>query len=93
MKSSFLQPDFDTNQALIPMLKWGKLLINKKVHSLVLLAETNKEGIEYWAFDLEHNADGMNTEMKIVRSKKYILLITEKKVGMQEVVVEMPQSD
>jgi hypothetical protein len=75
MKSSFNQEDFDINQALIPMLKWEKLLQHKKVHSLVLLAQTNNRGIEYWAYDLEHNKKGLSNEMNIVKSKKYILEI------------------
>lgn len=75
MKSSFKQEDFDINQALIPMLKWEKLLKNKKVHSLVLLAQTNNLGIEYRAYDLEHNKQGLSNEMRITKSKKYIIEI------------------
>ncbi|MEI6490684.1 MAG: hypothetical protein WCO16_02885 [bacterium] len=75
MKSSFKQKDFDVNQALIPMLKWENLLKNKKVHSLVLLAETNKNGIEYWAYDFVHDRSESNIGMKIAKSKKYILEI------------------
>ena len=75
MKSSFKQKDFNINQALIPMLKWKKLLKNKKVYSLVLLAETNSQGIEYWAYDLVHNNQSLSNEMNISKSKKYILEI------------------
>ena len=70
MKSSFKQKVFDINQALIPMLKWQKLLKHKQVKSLVLLAETKKDYIEYWAFDLVENK---KTKMKVAKSKKYIL--------------------
>lgn len=70
MKSTFKQSAFDTNQALIPMLKWKRLLKSKKVNSLVLLAETTKAGIEYWAFDL---LEDKKTKMKISKSKKYII--------------------
>jgi hypothetical protein len=70
MKSRFKQEAFDTNQALIPLLKWKKLLKNKKVNALVLLAETRKSNMEYWAFDLVENS---KTKMKINRSKKYII--------------------
>lgn len=73
MKSSFKQKDFDVNQALFPMLKWEKLLINKKVKSLVLLAETNKRGIEYWAYDLIHDNSESGIGMKVTKSRKYIL--------------------
>ena len=73
MKSSFTQNDFDINQALLPMLKWEKLLKNKKVYSLVLLAETNKSGIEYWAYDFIHDISESNIGMKISKSKKYVL--------------------
>ncbi|MFH1188986.1 MAG: hypothetical protein V1652_04055 [bacterium] len=75
MKSSFIQNDFDINQALLPMLKWEKLLKNKKVYSLVLLSETNKTGIEYWAYDFIHDISESNIGMRISRSKKYILEI------------------
>lgn len=75
MKSSFKQSGFDINQALIPMLKWKGLLKDKKVYSLVLLAETNSFGIEYWAYDLSHNIKALNNEMKITKNKKYILEI------------------
>jgi len=75
MKSSFGQRNFDTNQALIPMLKWMKALKNKKVYSLVMLAETNKEGIEYWAYDLVHDDSRSSVGMKISKSRKYILHI------------------
>lgn len=75
MKSSFKQKDFNINQALIPMLKWEKLLKNKKVYSLVLLAETNSQGIEYWAYDLVHDSYSLSNEMNISKSKKYILEI------------------
>lgn len=72
MKSSFNQQAFDINQALIPMLKWRKLLKNKKVNSLVLLAETKENGIEYWAYDL---IEDEKNKMTINKSKKYILKI------------------
>ena len=75
MKSSFTQNDFDINQALLPMLKWEKLLKNKKVYSLVMLAETNKNGIEYWAYDFVHDVSQSSIGMKIAKSKKYILEI------------------
>lgn len=75
MKSSFNQKDFDVNQALLPMLKWEKLLMNKKLYSLVMLAETNKNGIEYWAYDFVHDTHESSIGMKIARSKKYILNI------------------
>ncbi len=71
MKSTFKQNAFDINQSLIPMLKWKKLLKNKKVNAMVLLAETNKNGIEYWAFDL---LEDPKVRMKINRSKKYIII-------------------
>jgi len=73
MKSSFNQSHFDVNQALFPMLKWEKLLMNKKVYSLVMLAETNKNGIEYWAYDFVHDISESTIGMKIAKSKKYIL--------------------
>lgn len=72
MKSTFKQHAFDINQALIPMLKWKKLLKNKKVNSLVLLAETTKAGIEYWAFDLLEDKE---VKMRVNKSKKYIINI------------------
>ena len=72
MKSSFKQNAFDSNQALIPLLKWKKLLSNKKVNALVLLAETKNIGIEYWAFDLIEDS---KAKMKINRSKKYIIKV------------------
>jgi len=75
MKSSFKQDGFNVNQALLPMLKWKKLLKSKKVYSLVLLAETNIEGIEYRAYDLVHNERSRSNEMRISRSKKYILRV------------------
>ncbi len=75
MKSSFAQNDFDVNQALLPMIKWEQLLKNKKVYSLVLLAETNKNGIEYWAYDFVHDISQPPLGMKIAKSKKYILEI------------------
>lgn len=73
MKSSFKQTDFDINQALLPMLKWRKLLKDKKVHSLVLFAETNKKGIEYWAYDLVDDSTKSVIGMKISKSKRYII--------------------
>lgn len=75
MKSSFNQKDFDVNQALFPMLKWERLLKNKKVYSLVMLAETNKNGIEYWAYDFVHDTSESSIGMKVAKSKKYILEI------------------
>ena len=75
MKSSFIQNDFDINQALLPMLKWENLLKSKKVNSLVLLAEPHKRGIEYWAYDLVHDVSKSSIGMKIFKSKKYILEI------------------
>lgn len=75
MKSSFNQKNFDVNQALIPMLKWENLLKNKKVHSLVMLAETNKTGIEYWVYNFIHDISKSSIGMKIAKSKKYILEI------------------
>lgn len=75
MKSSFNQKDFDINQALIPLLKWENILKNKKVNSLVMLAETNKTGIEYWAYDFVHDKSESNIGMKIAKSKKYIIEI------------------
>ncbi|OHA51183.1 MAG: hypothetical protein A3A97_02835 [Candidatus Terrybacteria bacterium RIFCSPLOWO2_01_FULL_40_23] len=75
MKSSFKQENFDVNQALFPMLKWENLLKNKKIYSLVLLAETNKGGIAYWAYDFIHDNSESSIGMKIGKSKKYILEI------------------
>jgi len=75
MKSSFSQKNFDINQALLPMLKWENLLQNKKVYSMVLLAETNEKGIEYWAYDFIHDNSQSSIGMKISKSKKYILEI------------------
>lgn len=76
VKSSFNQPDFDVNQALLPMLKWKKTLPNKKVYSMVLLAETNSQGIEYWVYDLQSDS-GSSVGMKITRSKRYLIDIKE----------------
>lgn len=76
MKSSFKQVDFDINQALIPVLKWERLLKNKKVYSMVLLAETNKHGIEYWAYDFTYDKSKSSIGMKISKSKKYIIKIS-----------------
>jgi len=73
IKSTFKKSAFDVNQALIPMLKWKKLLKNKKVNSLVLLAETTKTGIEYWAFDL---LEDKKIKMRIGKSKKYIINVS-----------------
>lgn len=70
VKSSFTQKAFDVNQALIPMLKWKKLLKHKKVNSLVLLAETRRDVIEYWAFDL---IEDEKRKMRIRKRKKYVL--------------------
>ncbi|TAK58597.1 hypothetical protein EPO14_02020 [Patescibacteria group bacterium] len=75
MKSSFTQTKFDVNQALLPMLKWKKLLQNKKVHSLVLLAVTNKIGVEYWAYDLIEDTSESSIGMSVSKSKKYILQV------------------
>ena len=75
MKSSFKQSDFDVNQALIPLLKWEKLLKNKKVYSLVMLAETNINGIEYWAYDLVRDVSKSTIGMKIAKSRGYILKV------------------
>lgn len=75
VKSSFKQDNFDINQALIPMLKWKSLLKNKKVNSMVLLAETNTKGIEYRAYDFVRADSELSTGMRIARSKKYILEI------------------
>ncbi len=75
MKSSFTQKEFDVNQALLPMLKWKTLLKNKKVYSLVLLAQTNKIGIEYWAYNFIRDNSESSIGMKISKSKKYILEI------------------
>jgi len=73
MKSSFKQDHFDINQALIPMLKWKQLLKNKRVYSLVLLAEINSKGIEYWMYDLDHVKTKLGNSMRIVKSKKYMI--------------------
>lgn len=73
MKSSHKQKDFDVNQALLPMLKWEKLLKDKKVYSLVMLAETNETGIVYWAYDFVHDTTESSIGMKISKSRKYIL--------------------
>ena len=73
MKSSFRQKNFDLNQALIPMLKWMRILKNKKVYSMVMLAETNQKGIEYWAYDLIRDDSESSVGMKISKSKKYII--------------------
>jgi len=75
MKSSFKQENFNINQALLPMLKWENLLKNKKVYSLVLLAETNKNGIEYWAYDLVHDKKSLGNAMQIMKSRKYMVEI------------------
>jgi hypothetical protein len=72
MKSSFKQKAFDINQALIPMLKWQKLLKHKKVKSMVLLAETRENSIEYWAFDLVVDK---KKKMRIEKSKRYIVYV------------------
>jgi hypothetical protein len=75
MKSSFRQNDFDINQALIPLLKWKNLLKNKKVYSLVMLAQTNNDGIEYWTYDFISDNSRSSVGMTISKSKKYILRI------------------
>lgn len=75
MKSSFKQKDFDINQALIPLLKWENILKDKKAYSLVMLAETNKIGIEYWAYDFVRDGSKLSIGMKIAKSKKYIIEI------------------
>lgn len=73
MKSKFSQPAFDTNQALIPLLKWKNILKNKNVYSLVLLAETNSKGIEYWAYDISLGKS--DVEGVVSKSKKYFIEI------------------
>lgn len=88
MKSSFEQSDFNVKQALFPMLKWKKLLANKKVYSMVLLAETTevrpeqndknkepKQQIEYRAYDLVPDDSKSPIGMRITKSKKYIVQI------------------
>jgi hypothetical protein len=75
MKSRFTQPAFDTNQALLPLLKWKNMLKNKNIHSLVLLAETNSKGIEYWAYDISLGKSSV--EGVVSKSKKYILEISK----------------
>jgi hypothetical protein len=52
MKSSFQKISVNISQVAIPILKWRTLLPHKEVRSLILLAETNKEGIEYRAYDI-----------------------------------------
>jgi hypothetical protein len=69
MKSKFNQAAFDTNQAIVPLLKWKNKLQSKKVHSLVLLAETFKQGIEYWAYDIICGSS--DVEGVVSKSKKY----------------------
>ena len=73
MKSKFNQPAFDTNQALIPLLKWKTLLKNKNVHSLVMLAETNASGIEYWAYDI--SLGNSDVEGVVSKCKRYVVKI------------------
>ncbi len=75
MKSSFKQSDFDINQVLIPLLKWQNLLKTKKVYSLVLLAETKGDCIEYWAYDFDQDTTISSLGMKIIKAKKYIIKI------------------
>jgi hypothetical protein len=75
MKSSFKQKNFDINQAMIPFLKWKRLFKNKQVKSLVLLAETNSLGIEYWAYDIQDLSDDVTLKAGIIKSKKYIIKI------------------
>lgn len=75
MKSRFKQPAFDTNQAIIPLLKWKSLLKNKNVHSLVLLAETHTADIEYWAYDISLGKSDM--EGRVSKSKKYKINIVK----------------
>lgn len=71
MKSRLTQSSFDTNQALIPLLKWKNILTDKNVYSLVLLAETNPKGIEYWAFDISLGKS--DVEGIVSKSKKYVI--------------------
>jgi hypothetical protein len=71
VKSSFKQEAFDINQALIPMLKWQQLLPHKKVYSMILLAETNSKGIEYWAYDFLVDTTKSVLEVRLTKSKKY----------------------
>lgn len=74
VKSSFRQIDFDTNQIIIPLLKWRNLLKNKDVRAMVLLAETNTSGLEYWAYDFKYINDGA-TLIEVNKSKKYLIEI------------------
>lgn len=74
MKSSFSQEAFSVKQAFVPLLKWQKLLSAKKVYSMVLLAETIPEGIEYWAYDLVP-ASNDSVDMNISKSKRYSIAI------------------
>ena len=73
MKSSFKQENFDINQAVIPFLKWKKLFKNKEVKAMVLFAETNIKGVEYWAYDVEVSLNPNGLEVRMVKSKKYII--------------------
>lgn len=75
MKSSFKQSEFDTNQALLPMLKWKNILKDKNVYALVLLAQTKNGFLEYWAYDLQQDPETMPFGMKIKNSKKYIIQV------------------
>ena len=75
MKSSLVQKDFDINQALLPMIKWKKLLKNKNVYSLVILSETNKNGLEYWVYDFVQDTSESPIGMKIAKSKRYLIEI------------------
>lgn len=75
MKSSFRQSEFDTNQALLPMLKWRKILKEKNVYALVLLAETRNDFIEYWAYDLKQDPEHVPFGMMIKKSKKYLIRV------------------
>lgn len=75
MKSSFGQDEFDVNQILIPMLKWQGLLMSKKVYSLVLLAETTKNKLIYYAYDVIQDDSKGPFGMRIKKSKKYTIII------------------
>jgi hypothetical protein len=75
MKSSFKQSNFDINQAMIPYLKWNKILKHKTVKNLVLLAETKTTYIEYWAYDITDLSDSSGVKVDIGMSKKYIIKV------------------
>jgi hypothetical protein len=73
MKSSFRQENFDINQAVIPYLKWKNILKNKTVKSLVLLAQTRNNSIEYWAYDIGDISNKEGIKAKVNMSKKYLI--------------------